>query len=229
MVSNASPPAVRESAGASISEGPTLPAHAPAWRSTAATLVTTIAVLGVTSVSAADVKRGVHAKPAGAAARAAHAKRRHVVRRPRPRAPLAVALPASRPATSCPGGEVVPTPDNVAAVAATVLCLVDRERAAAGLRPLAPSPSLVAAASRHSLDMVANDYFGHASGVSENIAAGTGDLASPAAVVGMWMNSPGHRANILGTAYRTTGIGVVAAVPTLLGDGGGTYTEDFAP
>jgi uncharacterized protein YkwD len=99
--------------------------------------------------------------------------------------------------------------------------------------------------------MVANDYFGHVSpsgadplarirrsgylgqsgsyAIGENIAAATGSLATPAATVNSWMNSAGHRANILNPAFRDTGLGVAFGVPALLSRAaGGTYTEDFA-
>jgi uncharacterized protein YkwD len=61
---------------------------------------------------------------------------------------------------------------------------------------------------------------------AENIAWGSGSLGTPAEIVKGWMNSPGHRANILNGALRTSGIGVAAGTPA--GDAtGGTYTQDF--
>jgi uncharacterized protein YkwD len=62
--------------------------------------------------------------------------------------------------------------------------------------------------------------------MGENIAAGTGGYATPAAIVRLWMNSPGHRANILDGRYHDTGIGVAVGFPGVRGSGG-TYTEDF--
>ena len=89
--------------------------------------------------------------------------------------------------------------------------------------------------------MVANRYFAHegrdgskpaerirAAGylsdggawrIGENLAWGTGELASPKAIMAAWMNSPGHRANILMPAYREIGFGVIAGNPSS-GDGG---------
>jgi uncharacterized protein YkwD len=204
-----------------------LPAKVLARRS-AATFVTAAAVIGLASTSAlaaAGGKRVVHAK---AATHAATDAKRHRPVQPKRTAAVEASRPAPAPVT-CTGVDAIPTPDNVAAVAATTLCLIDGQRTAAGLGALAPSSALVAAASGHSADMVANDYFAHAAGMNENIAAATGSLATPAAIVAMWMNSPGHRANILDDGYLTTGIGVVAAVPSLLGGGGATYTEDFGP
>ena len=49
--------------------------------------------------------------------------------------------------------------------------------------------------------------------LGENIALGTMQLATPAAIVGSWMKSPGHRANILNGDFRDSGLGVVARAP----------------
>ena len=48
--------------------------------------------------------------------------------------------------------------------------------------------------------------------LGENLAWGTGDLATAAGVMRAWMNSPGHRANILKRAYREVGIGITLGV-----------------
>jgi len=63
----------------------------------------------------------------------------------------------------------------------------------------------------------------------ENIAWGTEHLATPKGIVRGWMNSPGHRANILRGTFREIGIGIVVGAPTRLGPGerGATYTTDF--
>ena len=53
---------------------------------------------------------------------------------------------------------------------------------------------------------------------AENIARGQGDATS---VMKAWMNSPGHRANILNCEYRTLGVGMYDAV------GGPWWTQDF--
>ena len=49
--------------------------------------------------------------------------------------------------------------------------------------------------------------------IGENLAWGTGDLASPRAIMAAWMHSPGHRANILQPQYRQIGFGVIAGNP----------------
>lgn len=144
----------------------------------------------------------------------------------------------------------MPTPKNLVRVAAATLCLINRQRTSRGRAPLHANAALRTAAAGHSLDMVARDYFDHVSPsgadplvrlratgyvrpnaafrIGENIAAATGALATPAATVGRWMNSPGHRANILTAAYRDTGIGIAPAIPAAVGTGpGATYTQDF--
>jgi uncharacterized protein YkwD len=102
-----------------------------------------------------------------------------------------------------------------------VLTLVNAERARAGCGALREDARLVRAARLHSQDMLARNYFSHdspdgadpsdrarregyPSGVGENIAAG---YPTPQAVVAAWMDSPGHRANILDCRYRSTGVG----------------------
>ncbi|GII55748.1 hypothetical protein Pth03_41370 [Planotetraspora thailandica] len=116
-----------------------------------------------------------------------------------------------------------------------VLSLTNAERAKAGCRPLKANAKLRAAAYGHSADMSAQNYFQHdskdgrtfadrikAAGYSysaaaENIAEG---YPTAAAVVDGWMNSPGHRANILNCTYTDIGVGYVKA-------GGPYWTQDF--
>ena len=49
--------------------------------------------------------------------------------------------------------------------------------------------------------------------IGENLAWGTGELATPKAIMAAWMDSAGHRANILQPAYREIGFGVLAGNP----------------
>jgi hypothetical protein len=98
---------------------------------------------------------------------------------------------------------------------------INQERQGLGLDPVETDLRLVEASRLHSQDMATNDFFDHtgsggstfseriaATGYpsprSENIAAG---YATPAAVVNGWMNSDGHRANILDPAARHVGVG----------------------
>jgi uncharacterized protein YkwD len=114
---------------------------------------------------------------------------------------------------------VRPRPD----LEAQMLELVNQERAAAGLEPLAPDPELTEVARAHSADMFARGYFAHVSpdgqdpfdrmtraGVTFRTAGENLALAPTVRVAhtGL-MNSPGHRANILRPAFGRLGIGIV--------------------
>jgi uncharacterized protein YkwD/stress response protein SCP2 len=114
------------------------------------------------------------------------------------------------------------TPDGLRRTVTDVVDLTNRERAAAGLPPLAVDPLLTAAAQAHSADMAARDFYSHTSpdgGSPGDRAAAAGfarrtvgeDIAcgqrSPAEVVRGWMNSPGHRANILRPDFTHIGAG----------------------
>ncbi|WP_156724961.1 sigma-70 family RNA polymerase sigma factor [Streptomyces apocyni] len=116
-----------------------------------------------------------------------------------------------------------PAPARASTPAGQVLAIVNAERAKAGCGALKHDDRLARAAQLHSEDMSANNYFDHTSqdGRSfsdrataqgypqpgaENIARGQN---SPEAVMSAWMNSPGHRANILNCSLNTMGVGLV--------------------
>lgn len=119
-----------------------------------------------------------------------------------------------------------------------MLELVNAERAKVGCAALTMDARLTAAARGHSQDMATRGYFAHDtpegvgmatrvtnagyrwSAVAENIAMGYPD---PASVLSGWMNSPGHRTNILHCQYRQLGVGVVANAK-----GARYWTQDFA-
>ncbi|MGA8241807.1 MAG: CAP domain-containing protein [Desulfobacterales bacterium] len=106
-----------------------------------------------------------------------------------------------------------------------VIELVNIERETRNLHPLSYNQELTVAARRHSQDMADQNYFSHTSqdgrefyeriadagydyqSCGENIAAG---YASPEAVVEGWMNSDGHRRNILDPDYCDIGVGYAA-------------------
>jgi uncharacterized protein YkwD len=104
-----------------------------------------------------------------------------------------------------------------------MLDLVNQERKAAGLNPLAPDPELTEVARKHSTDMFARGYFAHDTpeGLSpfdrmqqagvRFLTAGENLALAPTlslAHTGL-MNSPGHRANILRPQFGRVGIGVM--------------------
>lgn len=120
----------------------------------------------------------------------------------------------------------IPTTDSsVLNFESEVVRLVNVERAKAGLKPLSHDWELSRVARIKSQDMKDNKYFAHNSptygspfqmmksfGISyrsagENIARGQ---ATPQAVVNAWMNSSGHRANILNSSFTHIGVGYVA-------------------
>jgi secreted trypsin-like serine protease len=113
-----------------------------------------------------------------------------------------------------------PPPSNFAE---QVVVLVNVERAEEGCNPLTMHPQLNQAALAHSEDMALNDFFDHTGSdgssvtdrmetagyvdwwtAGENIAAGQ---TTPAEVMTSWMNSPGHRANILNCDFEDIGVG----------------------
>jgi uncharacterized protein YkwD len=63
--------------------------------------------------------------------------------------------------------------------------------------------------------------------LGENIAWGSGSRATPASIVGVWMNSSGHRDNILDRGFEHIGIGVARGAPVPDVSDGATYTTDF--
>ncbi|MBT2409208.1 CAP domain-containing protein [Streptomyces sp. ISL-12] len=127
------------------------------------------------------------------------------------------------------------TVSQATAAEAEVVRLVNEERAKVGCTPVAASSGLTELAEDFSEAMAAQDFFDHtdpsgatpwdraeAAGITnlggENIARGQADAA---AVMDAWMNSEGHRANILNCDFRTLGVGVHFA------SGGPWWTQDF--
>jgi uncharacterized protein YkwD len=160
---------------------------------------------------------------------------------------LALAAPASALA-DCPGAGTVPDAGNLAAVGQTTLCLVNEQRVGAGLPALTEDARLSSTSTAFSARMVGEHFFDHVApdgstlvqrltsagyitdgadwAAGENIAWGQGDLATPASIVTAWMNSAGHRANILSGDYTQIGLGVVTGSPSDA-TWGATYTTDF--
>ena len=139
--------------------------------------------------------------------------------------PAPVPAPAPEPAPAPapePAPAPAPAPTGDEAAAAEVLRLVNIERAAAGCAAVTVNPVIAGVARAHSQDMADQAYFSHTSldgrspwdrlgaagytdGSGENIAAGQ---ATAQDVMSGWMNSPGHRANILNCSSATMGVGI---------------------
>jgi uncharacterized protein YkwD len=163
---------------------------------------------------------------------------------------LAVAASTRRAAATgdCANQDVVPTAANLVAFRAAIVCLHNQIRARNGLPLLKGNSRLRRAAESHSAEMVSAGYFEHTSPsgstmvdrilgsgyvranqgwiLGENLEWGTGTLSTPRGAMDAWMNSPGHKANILKRAYRDMGIGVSLGIPGG-GGNGATITVDF--
>ncbi|WP_276356864.1 CAP domain-containing protein [Cohnella caldifontis] len=128
-----------------------------------------------------------------------------------PSQPTTPSKPTTSPSTST----------STSSYASQVVTLVNQERANAGLKPLAVNSQLANMALAKAKDMKNNNYFDHNSptygspfdmmksfGISyryagENIAMGQ---RTPQEVMTAWMNSSGHRANILNANYTSIGV-----------------------
>jgi uncharacterized protein YkwD len=154
-------------------------------------------------------------------------------------------------ALACQGADTLPGQSSGAIVRSATLCLMNSERATQGLAGLRAQPALASAASRYAREMVSERFFAHTSPrgstvlsrirdtaylrgapawtVGENIASGSGTMATPRAIVEAWMESPGHRANLLSPCFRDVGIGMAAGMAAQVADAGGagTYVTDF--
>ncbi|WP_084786837.1 CAP domain-containing protein [Bacillus tuaregi] len=122
-------------------------------------------------------------------------------------------------------GGVIRLKESAASVSSfeeEVVRLVNAERAKQGLRSLQHRADVKNVAEKKAMDMINSNYFSHTSpnygspfdmlktfGISyrsagENIAKGQ---KSPQEVMNAWMNSSGHRANILNPSYNAIGVG----------------------
>ncbi|WP_432247738.1 CAP domain-containing protein [Streptomyces sanyensis] len=144
------------------------------------------------------------------------------------------AAPAPKPSAE-PAAPGTSAPSEASALAAALFTLVNEERAAVGCAPVTADAALSGLARAHSADMAARGFFDHTdpdgadpwdraekAGVTdlgaENIARGQADAG---AVMNAWMQSEGHRANILNCDFTTMGVGIHE------GDGGPWWTQNF--
>jgi len=162
-------------------------------------------------------------------------------------AALVPSAPASAAAATCANADALPRQMTVTQVRVATLCLINAERRKRHLAPLRHDLRLSLAGTRHVRDMVGARYFSHDSrsgrkfdtrikrtgyarggraAVGENLAWGTGELATPRAIVRGWMNSPGHRANILHRVFREIGIAITHGTPRTP-NAGATYATEF--
>ncbi|MEV4332010.1 CAP domain-containing protein [Streptomyces sp. NPDC049597] len=177
-------------------------------------------------VRAKPAKPGKSASPSPSADRTAAAERAASRDRSTP-----TSTPGIAARTSQAAGDSTPSGPE-----AQVLALVNKERAAAGCGPVAANDRLTQAADDYSDVMAGSGVMSHTgpdgstmtsrveaagyawSTLGENIAQGQPDAAS---VMDAWMNSPGHRANILNCSFDELGVGVH------FGDDGPWWTQNF--
>lgn len=116
--------------------------------------------------------------------------------------------------------------EETARMEAEVRSQINAIREQQGLRPLSNNERLAGVARSYSRRMAEEGFFGHVSPdgstlvsrvrgagifyfmVGENLFTSTNIPQPASAAVNGWMNSPGHRANVLRSEYRETGIGV---------------------
>jgi uncharacterized protein YkwD len=168
-------------------------------------------------------------------------------------AALAVALTvATAPAEArgCVAANATTAHASKHKIVRATLCQLNRTRHHYGLHRLRLNKKLSRAARRHARDMARRNYFSHdtlgggsfldrirRTGylkgahswiVGENLAWGSRGYSRPQVIMKMWMNSPGHRANILNGSFREIGIGVAYDAPVRHGGRpAGTYATDF--
>ena len=141
--------------------------------------------------------------------------------------------------TTCGGGSLY-----LGAYEKRTLQLHNDARTSRGLGQLCVHSALTRAARAHSREMMDKDYMSHNSynsetaGASlrrfgydwrvygENVGWGSGYKGAPEARFRAWMNSPGHRANILNNNFREVGIGTATGYFGGYGNST-TYTVDF--
>ncbi|GAA1503611.1 hypothetical protein GCM10009730_02900 [Streptomyces albidochromogenes] len=146
------------------------------------------------------------------------------------------AKPSPRPVPPKPVASSPAQPAAPSSFAQRVTALVNTERSKNGCGPVSQNGRLDTAAQRHSADMAARDFFDHTnpdgagpgervtdagyawSTYGENIAMGQ---RTPAQVMESWMNSSGHRANILNCSFKEIGVGMHDA------SGGPWWTQVF--
>ncbi|WP_335981601.1 CAP domain-containing protein [Streptomyces sp. CA2R106] len=192
-----------------------------------------------TSASGAPTATATRSAPA-TTARAATPSRTATTKAAAPSPTRTTAAPTTpvrttAPKTTAPTTAATATTDAVTSARAQILTLVNAQRATAGCQPLTASSALDTLAQDFSDDMAARGFFDHTDpdgndpwdrakklGITdlggENIAMGQADAQ---AVMTAWMNSPGHRANILDCDYKTLGVGIH------FGTGGPWWTQDF--
>jgi len=160
--------------------------------------------------------------------------------------PVVVATAAA--AKKCKGANSRPWVGGLPLARRATLCLINRERSRRGLKPVHTDRLLKRAASAFATRMVADGFFAHVGpdGVSlvdrvqkvgwpsrpgdwrlgENLGYGSGVLATPKAIVRAWMESTGHRENLLDKGFDRIGLAIALGTPGDKADGA-TFATDY--
>ncbi|MGW5672522.1 CAP domain-containing protein [Micromonospora sp. NPDC003776] len=154
---------------------------------------------------------------------------------PKPSRTTAASRQLARSAAPSSTGTRAATSAGITAELQQVVDLVNKERAKAGCKALTIDDKLMLAAQRHSQDQADHKTMSHDGSdgsdvgdrldrvgyawraYGENVAW---NQQTPAAVMDAWMNSPGHRANILNCSFTEIGVGVARS-------NGPYWTQDF--
>ncbi|MFF5454916.1 sigma-70 family RNA polymerase sigma factor [Streptomyces sp. NPDC012950] len=218
----------------------TIPASAPASSPMTATASAPVTPTATPSGSPRPSK-SVSAKPKATPSASAPATTKAAApQTPRPTADKPTGRPTRPPVTKEPTTPSRPTATKQdsghTSVEEQVIALVNAERAKEGCGAVTGNSLLARAAQGHSDDMAARDFFDHTnpdgagpgervtatgygwSTYGENIAMGQQTAEQ---VMEAWMNSPGHRANILNCSFKELGVGLHT------GDGGPYWTQVF--
>ena len=164
-------------------------------------------------------------------------------------ASAAISLAAAPAAQACQNADAGPSQATAPQLVRSTLCLLNGERSKRRMKRLRLNGRLSVAATRHASDMVRRDYFSHDSTsgksfvdrikltgylrsasswyVGENLAWGAGERSTPRSQLHAWMNSPGHRANIVNRRFREVGIGIAVGAPEGSYDEAATYATEF--
>lgn len=155
---------------------------------------------------------------------------------------------SGKKADTCANANLAPAkPADLPKLQRAIRCLVNRERSRRGLKSMLANGALLKSSVWQADDMIEHEYFdhnrkdgpdfgerilrfGYADGadgyaLGENLAWATATIATPSKMVKLWMNSPGHRKNILTKGFRDQAVAAVWSD----GNVGGAYAQSNGP
>lgn len=163
-----------------------------------------------------------------------------------PELPIPVpGLPIAKASQGCADADLQIVGRTRKKVRAAIVCLVNIERASAGLRSVKQHAKLQKAGAAHAADMRKRKFFAHEhpSGpdlvkrlrkakywpatVGENLGAATGQFSTARAVVDAWMHSAGHKSVMLDKRFKWVGIGIEPMFPAPPSSPGATIAAEF--